>query len=96
MSRKPASARHRVDSTAKALEAEAKRLGVGVVPLGGTIDAALFLGRVVVLVDWKGPTTGLTEGQGRLLAKGAPIHFVSTVPQLELLVAEMRRTALET
>lgn len=92
---KPASARHRVDQTAKALEAEAKRLGVGVVPLGGTVDVALFLGRVVVLVDWKSSATGLTEGQGRLLAKGAPIHFVSTVPQLELLVAEMRRSALE-
>jgi len=90
---RPAHSRHRVDGTAKILEAAAKALGVGVVPLGGTIDCALHLGHVVRLVDWKGPQTGLTEGQGRLLAKGAPIHFVSTVPQLELLVGDMRREA---
>jgi hypothetical protein len=89
---KPASARHRVDGTAKALEAAAKALGVGVVPLGGTVDCALFLGHVVRLCDWKVPgKAGLTEGQGRLIAAGAPIHFVSTVPQLELLVENMKR-----
>lgn len=91
MSRKPASARHRVDTTAKTLEAAAKALGAGVVPLGGTIDCALHIGTVVRLVDWKGPQTGLTEGQGRLIAKGAPINFVSTVPQLELLILDMKR-----
>lgn len=91
MSRKPASARHRVDGTAKTLQAAAKALGVGVVPLGGTVDCALFYGHVVRLVDWKTPgSAGLTDGQGRLIAAGAPIHFVSTVPQLELLVAGMK------
>ena len=63
-------------------------------PLGCTVDCALFYGHVVRLCDWKTPgAAALTEGQGRLIAAGAPIHFVSTVPQLELLVADMKRAA---
>jgi hypothetical protein len=91
---KPASARHRTDTTAKLLTAEAKRLGLGVLPLGGVVDVALYLGPRVVLVDFKTPGSGaLTEGQGRAIAAGCPIHFVSTVEQLTLLAADMRRAA---
>jgi hypothetical protein len=92
--RKPSYSRHRVDGTAKALEAEAKRLGLGVVPLGSAVDVALFMGATVRLVDWKGAGTPLTPSQAKLVASGAPIKFVGDVPQLQALAAEMRREAL--
>jgi hypothetical protein len=84
----------KVDASAKALEAHAKALGVGVIPLGGAIDCALYLGQVVVLCDWKTKgAAALTDSQGRLIANGAPLHFVSTPAQLELLIADMRKAA---
>jgi hypothetical protein len=92
---KPASARHRVDGTAKALIAHAQALGASYVSLGGVIDGALWFGAVVRLVDWKTPGKAeLTEGQGKLLAQGCPIFFVSSPQQLESVVADMRRAAL--
>lgn len=91
---KPSYARHRVDATAKALTAEAKRLGVDVATVGGAIDAVLWLGTTVRLVDWKSPDGGLTPSQQKLVAGGAPVVFVSTVQQLEALVALMKREAL--
>jgi len=90
---KPAYARHRADTTSKALTAEAKRLGVDVEPLGGTIDAVLFLGRVTRLVDWKTPGGELQASQAKLVARGCPVTFVSTVDQLRLLVSDMKREA---
>ena len=73
---KPATARHRTDATAKALMAEARRLGLGVLPLGGVVDVVLYLGPRVVLVDFKTPgRAAFTEGQGRAIAAGCPIHF---------------------
>ena len=91
---KPSYARHRPDTTAKALAAEAKRLGVDVEHLGGTIDAILFLGRVVRLVEWKSAGGDLQPSQAKLIARGCPIYFVSTVEQTQALVADMRREAL--
>lgn len=93
MSRKPAHARHRVDTTSKALTAEAKRLGVDVEPLGGTVDALLFIGRVIRLVEWKSESGTLQPSQIKLVARGCPVHFVSSVEQLHLLVKDMRREA---
>jgi hypothetical protein len=94
---KPATSRHRVDSTAKALASEATSLGVGVVHLGGAIDAALFLGTVVRLVDWKAPAGGrLTDSQAKLLARGCPLLFVTTVDQLQVIVQGMKRDAHRT
>lgn len=90
MPRKPPYAGRKVDTTAKALTAHAKTLGLGVVPLGGAIDAVVWYRHVVRLVDWKTPGEGLTESQGRLLVAGCPINFVATTEQLELLAADMR------
>ena len=90
---KPSYARHRADTTSKALTAEAKRLGVDVELLGGTVDAVLFLGRVTRLVDFKSPKGELQPSQAKLIARGCPVHFVSTVDQLAALVADMKREA---
>lgn len=92
--RKPAYSRHRVDSTAKALTAEAKRLGVGVVELGGTIDAAFYLGRSVWLVDFKSPNGQLEPSQAKLVAQGVPLYFISSVEQLTAFVAHLKREVL--
>lgn len=91
---RPANSRHRTDGTAKALAAHAKALGVGYEPLGGAVDGLLFLGHVLRLVDWKTPgKAALTPSQGRLLARGCAIAFVSTPQQLEALVHDMKRQA---
>lgn len=91
---RPTYANRRIDTAAKPLIAAARGLGVEYENLGGAIDGMLWLGPVVRLVDWKTPgKAALTEGQGKLLARGCPIHFVSTVAQLQALVAEMHRAA---
>jgi hypothetical protein len=90
---KPSYARHRTDTTAKALQSEAKRLGVDYVDLGGTIDGCLVLGSVVRLIDFKSKAGELTPSQSKLVARGVPVKFVSTVSQLEALVSEMKREA---
>lgn len=87
-------ANRRIDLSAKALEVEAKRLGVDCAPLGGAVDAIWWLGHVLRAVDYKTPgKAALTESQGRLLARGCPIHFVSTPDQVAALVADMKREA---
>lgn len=91
---KPASARHRTDATAKALTAEAKRLGVDVELLGGAVDAVWWLGATVRLVDYKSPGGELQPSQAKLIARGCPLRFVSTPEQAAALVAEMKREAL--
>jgi hypothetical protein len=81
----------RIDTTAKNLIAAAKQLGLTYVPVNGVFDGLLVLGEVVVICDWKTPgKAALTEGQGKLLASGVQISFVSTIPQLEMLAARMR------
>lgn len=90
---KPSWARHRPDTTAKALAAEAKRLGVEVAPVGGAIDYVLWLGQVVRLVDAKSEGGELTDSQAKLVARGCPISFVTTVEQMRVLVASMKREA---
>ena len=82
MSRKPSFARHRADTTAKALTAEAQRLGLGVAQAGSPC--------------WKNPESGhtLTDAQIKLVAKGFPVRFVGTVAQLEALAADLKREAL--
>ena len=94
MSRKPSHARHRADTTAKALTAEAQRLGLTVVTLGGTIHAAICYGSVVRLVEFKSADGGLQPSQAALVAKGVPIVFISTPQQIEALAADLKREAL--
>lgn len=94
MSRKPSHARHRADTSAKPLIAYARSLGVEYVDVGHPFDGLLFLGPVVRAIDWKTPgKAALTEGQGKLIARGFPLAFVSTPSQLDLVVAEMKRAA---
>lgn len=96
MSRKPSFARHRADTTAKALTAEAQRLGLGVAQAGSPCDALVWYGRVLVAVDWKSPDSGhtLTDAQIKLVSKGFPVRFVGTVAQVEALAADLKREAL--
>jgi len=90
---RPVYAGKKVDTTSKALTAEAKRLGVEVAPLGGAIDLLVWLGPVVRLVETKSPGGGLTDSQAKLVARGCPIHFVTTAEQMGALVAGMKREA---
>jgi hypothetical protein len=72
----------RIDATARDLTRKARDLGADVLPLNGTVDAlVLYRGRVLV-VDWKSKGGTLTDDQARLVARGWPIHFVSTEQQL--------------
>ena len=90
--RKPGYARHRTDLTASVLTQYAQAQGVGVELLGGTVDAVWWLGDVVRLVDYKsGRKAPITASQGKLLARGCPLHFVVTVSDVDLIVADMRR-----
>lgn len=92
--RRPAYAKKRVDATAKELTAYARSLGLGVEPLGGAIDAVAWYGPVTRLIDFKTPgKAALTASQGKLLARGCPISFVSTTDQLDLLAHDMKREA---
>ncbi len=88
---KPATARHRIDATAAALTRAAEQMGIGVVPLGGAIDACLHLGSVVRLVDFKSPSGRLTRSQQRLIDHGCPIQFIATLTELEAVIEGMRR-----
>lgn len=91
---KPSHYRHRADTTSKALTAYARSLGLGVEMLGGSVDCVIWYGGIVRLVDWKTPNkAALTEGQGKLLARGCPISFVSTTEQIDLLAHDMKREA---
>lgn len=84
---KPSYARHRPDTTAKALTACAKRLGARVLALNGVIDCVLDFRGQYLLVDWKTPgETTLTDAQAKLVAAGWQIHFISTENQLRALL----------
>lgn len=80
---------NRSDTGSKALIAYAKSLGFEYAHLGGTVDGYLWLGRRVAIVDWKAPGGALTESQAKLVARGAPIHFISTPEHLDQLHGEM-------
>ena len=78
----------RVDVTAKALTAVARKLGVQVLLLGGgPIDAVWHWRGKVWLVDYKSPKGGLTETQARLVTDGWPITFVRTTDDVLNLVS---------
>jgi hypothetical protein len=57
--------------------------------LNGVVDCLLVLGSTVVVVDWKSPGGQLTPDQGRLVARGVPIKFISQPTQLDALRAEL-------
>lgn len=84
---------NRIDATAKDLIAYAKSIGLDFDPIGGKLDGFIWLGQHVRLVDFKSPGGSLTEAQAKLLARGAPIRFISTPTQLDALKAELLRAA---
>lgn len=82
---------NRRDNGSHALEAYAEQLGFGVAHIGGEWDCDLYLGRIVVPVDWKSPTAPMTPKQQKLILKGFPLRFISTPAQLDQLKAEITR-----
>lgn len=92
--RRPAYARQRVDASAKELMAYARSLGLEVEPLGGAIDVLIWFGRAVAVADFKTPgKAALTPSQGRLIARGCPVFFLSTTSQIDLLADDLKREA---
>lgn len=81
----------RVDDTQKALTVYLRDRGIGVELLGGTVDAVVWLGRHVRLVDFKSPGGDLQASQAKLVAKNCPIDFITTPQQCDVLIAEMRK-----
>lgn len=83
----------RTDLTAKTLIAYARSRGAQYLPLDGTLDGALKVGRVQRLVDWKTPGATLTPEQARLVAAGWQIAFLSTPAQVDAEIGQMQREA---
>lgn len=82
----------RVDTTQRDLTLYMRdTLGLGVELLGGTIDAVVWLGSCVRLVDFKSLGGELQPSQSKLVARGCPVLFVSTTRQADILAAEMRK-----
>jgi hypothetical protein len=79
----------RVDNTAKALRAYAESIGFVVVVINGVIDCLLVWGTKVFIVDWKSKGGTLTPDQGKLVAKGVPIRFITMPEQLDALKKEV-------
>lgn len=73
----------RVDSTATDLVKAARQLGCLYLPLNSVVDGLLLHRGRVFVVDWKSRGGDLTPAQGRLVAAGWPICFVSSVEQLQ-------------
>ena len=73
----------RVDATAKDLVKAAKQMGADYLPLNSVVDGLLLYRSRVLVVDWKSKGGTLTEDQARLSARGWPIHYISTVEQLQ-------------
>lgn len=83
---------NRTDTGSKELIAYAESLGFGYGHLGGAVDGFLWLGTRSVIVDFKNPQSGdLTPAQAKLVARGAPIYFISTPDQLDQLRAELMK-----
>jgi hypothetical protein len=81
---------NRVDESEKPLVAYARSLGFGYAKNGGDWDGDLYLGRVVVPVDWKTPGKATVKPkQLKLLADGFPLRFISTPAQLDALMREI-------
>jgi len=79
----------RTDNTAKALRKYAEEIGFVVVVINGVIDCLLIWGERVFICDWKSKGGTLTAEQGKLVAKGVQIRFISTPLQLDQLKAEV-------
>lgn len=82
----------RVDNTAKELRAYAESIGFTVAHLGGVVDCLLIWGERVIVCDWKSKGGEITKDQGKWIAKGVPIKFLSKPEQLEALKAEITRS----
>ena len=83
---------NRPDTGSKELIAYAKSIGFDYAHLGGEVDGFLWIGARSVVVDWKKAKGGaLTPAQARLVGRGAPIHFISKVEQLDQLKTELTR-----
>lgn len=80
---KPASARHRKDTTSKVLIAAVVQFGARYLPLDGAIDGLIEKRGRYWLVDWKTPGQTLTDTQAKLVAAGWDIKFISTVDQVQ-------------
>ena len=81
---------NRSDTGSKELIAYAKSIGLDYDHIGGTVDGWVWLGRYSAIVDFKKAKGGaLTPAQSKLVARGAPIHFVSRPEQLDALKAEL-------
>jgi hypothetical protein len=84
---------NRSDTGSKELIAYAKSIGFDYAHLGGEVDGFLWIGSKVAICDWKKAKGGaLTPAQAKLVARGAPIHFISTPEQLDQLRAEVSHT----
>jgi hypothetical protein len=82
---------NRRDTGSQALLKYAEDLGFVSHCEGGAIDAYLAWGQQIVAVEWKSPGGTLTPKQGRILARGFPIRFISKPEQLDQLRAELMR-----
>jgi hypothetical protein len=97
VSRKPAHARHRTDTGSAHLVELIRALGAEYEPLGGPLDGAMWVGDQVALVDFKATEKApLTPRQGRLVARGMPIHFLWEIGHVNLLVQRLKRRAADT
>lgn len=89
--RKPAFARHRSDRGSSAWVDYLEAAGVSYAHLGGPIDGVAWVGDCVALVDFKASDKApLTKGQGKLLARGCPIHFVWNEATARHVVAKLK------
>jgi hypothetical protein len=79
----------RTDNTAKELRAYAESLGFVVAHIGGVIDCLLIWGDRTIPCDWKSKNGELTKDQGKWIAKGIPIRFLSKPEQIDALRAEL-------
>ena len=74
---------HRQDLTSKALIAEIKARGADYVPIDGVIDGLVYHRGIWHVVDFKSKGGDLTPAQSKLVARGLPIRFLSTVKHVE-------------
>lgn len=81
----------RTDTTAKDLRAYAESLGFVVAHIGGVIDCLLIWGDLTFPCDWKSKGGEITKDQGRWIARGVPIKFISKPEQLDQLRAELMK-----
>jgi ATP-dependent exoDNAse (exonuclease V) beta subunit len=73
----------RTDLTAASLVKLARQMGAVYVALNSVVDGLLWWRGRWYVIDWKSPKGTLTEAQGRIVASGAKIEFVSSEQQLK-------------